>query len=193
MAAQIGRASAPSWDPQWPDSGARDEFAALFETHAANVFDYCSSLLGYESEAAAATQATLVAAYMFIGRLDSRFRLRAWLLALARSECSSKHPARAEPLPPLGLDDSELTTSWQREGTEITDAGPGKLSADGEAAARLKSPALAALAGLPGPQREALELVYRHGVPPAELPAILGTSEDHAQAELTAAVARFEG
>ena len=45
---------------------------------------------------------------------------------------------------------------------------------------------------LPAEQREVRELVYRHGVRPAELPAVLAISADHAQTLLTEAVRSFE-
>jgi DNA-directed RNA polymerase specialized sigma24 family protein len=188
---EVGQASPPGWEPR-PDPGSVEAFTALFDTYARHVFDYCSSLLGDQAEAAAATRATLIAACLLVERLDSRFRLRAWLLALARTECNSRHPGRAEPLPPGGLGLFELTSSRQREGDEIADTGPGELSSDVDASDGREAPVLAALGALPVLQREVLELVYRHGVRPAELPAILGISPDHAQTLLTDAVRSFE-
>ena len=53
--------------------------------------------------------------------------------------------------------------------------------------------AAAALAALPESEREVLDLVYRHYVSPAELPAILGLPAHRAKALLAAAVKAFEG
>jgi RNA polymerase sigma factor (sigma-70 family) len=191
MSAQDERASAPGWDPR-PDPESGDAFAALFDAYARNIFDYCSSLLGDQAEAAAATRATLIAACTLVERLDSQFRLRAWLLALARTECNSKHPARAQPLPSDALGLSELLSAWRREGIEIAHTSHGELNSDGQASTMLEAPVRAALSGLPVRQREVLELVYRHGVRPNELPAILGISADDAQTQLTDAVTSFE-
>ena len=54
------------------------------------------------------------------------------------------------------------------------------------------SAAAAELAALPSGEREVLDLVYRHYVSPAELPAILGLPASRAQALLAAAVENFE-
>jgi hypothetical protein len=70
--------------------------AAIFESHAADLFEYCTALLGDPDEAVGATQATLIMASALIGRLQDRGQLRPWLFALARRECLSADPARAE-------------------------------------------------------------------------------------------------
>jgi RNA polymerase sigma factor (sigma-70 family) len=188
---EAGPASAPAGDPL-PDSGSVEAFAALFNAYARNVFDYCGSMLGDQAEAAAATRATLISACALVEHLDSHSRLRAWLFALARTECNRKHPGRAEPLPSDGLALSELMSSWQLEGNEIAETDHEELNSDGEDSARPEGPVRAALRGLPARQREVLELVYRHGVRASELPAILGISADEAQTELTDAITSFE-
>lgn len=70
--------------------------AAIYESHAADLFEYCTGLLADPDEAVGATQATLIAASALIGRLQDRGQLRLWLYALARQECQSADPARAE-------------------------------------------------------------------------------------------------
>jgi len=70
--------------------------AALFKSHGADLFGYCNGLLGDPDEAVGATQATLIMACLLIGHLQDRGQLRPWLFALARRECLSADPARAE-------------------------------------------------------------------------------------------------
>lgn len=70
--------------------------AAIYESHAADLFEYCTGLLTDPDEAIGATQATLVAASALIGHLQDRGQLLPWLVALARQECLSADPARAE-------------------------------------------------------------------------------------------------
>ena len=75
-----GSANGPDAEPGPETQGA---FAAMFEEHAAYVFDYCSRLAGDEADAANATEAAIVAARSLLIDPD---RLRAWLFALARQE-----------------------------------------------------------------------------------------------------------
>ena len=70
--------------------------AAIYESHAADLFEYCTGLLADPDEAVGATQATLIAACALIGHLQDPGQLRPWLFALARRECRSADPARAE-------------------------------------------------------------------------------------------------
>src|SRR5258708_11525140 len=112
MTAQDGPASTPGWDPQ-PGPESMDAFSALFAAYARSIFNYCSSLLGDQAEAEAATRATLIAACALVEHLDSHSRLRAWLFALARREGNSQHSGRAEPLPSDGLALSEVSSSRQ--------------------------------------------------------------------------------
>jgi len=154
----------------------------MFEAHAAHLYDYCTSQLADQQEAADATQATLITAYTLIGRLKDADRLRAWLFALARRECTSEQPVRAA-LPRLAWDVPDPVREPDTEEVRL------RLSEE-HAAQRA---AAAALAALPESEREVLDLVYRHYVSPAELPAILGLPATRAQALLAAAVKNFEG
>jgi hypothetical protein len=70
--------------------------AVIFKSHGADLFEYCSGLLGDPDEAVGATQATLIMASALIGQLQDRGQLREWVFALARRECLSGDPARAE-------------------------------------------------------------------------------------------------
>ncbi len=100
MAAEVGRPVALDPDPQPGDDG---RLAALFEAHAAHVFDYCCSLLASRVDAAGAAAATLVTVYLLGDQLQDPSRLRAWLFTLARRECLSTSPLRAV-LPGPGWD-----------------------------------------------------------------------------------------
>ncbi|HTX82716.1 MAG TPA: hypothetical protein VME44_11080 [Streptosporangiaceae bacterium] len=70
--------------------------AVIFKSHGADLFEYCSGLLDDPDEAVGATQATLIMASVLIRHLQDRGQLRPWALALARRECLSADPARAE-------------------------------------------------------------------------------------------------
>jgi DNA-directed RNA polymerase specialized sigma24 family protein len=168
VSAEVSRAVAPNPDPESAVPADGDRFAALFEAHAAHVYDYCYSLLGDRREASGATQATLVTAYALADGLQDTSRLRVFLFALARRKCLGEHPAEAVSSRP----------TWD--------------SAADRVGTRLERAAAAALGAVPAPEREVLDLVYRHSVSPAELHAILGNSADQAGALLAAAVAGFE-
>ena len=173
----------PDSDPAAPDDEAR--LAAVFEPHVAHLYDYCTSQLEDRQEAADAAHATLIMAYVLSDRLADADRLRAWLLALARRECASEEPVRAA-LP---------FSAWDSAG-QVREAEPATVEmrpADIHARKyAMRRAAAAALAELPGPEREVLDLVYRHDISPAELPSILGLSANRTQALLATAVEQFE-
>ena len=185
MSAEPERLLAPDSDSQPAAPGDSARFAAMFDPHAAHLYDYCTSQLADGQEAADATQATLIMAYSLSGRLKDADRLRAWLFALARRECTSEQPVRAA-LP---------NSAWDSAGP-VREAEPATVEmrlADFHAREHATRHAAAAkLAALPSGEREVLDLVYRHYVSPAELPAILGLPASRAQALLAAAVENFE-
>ncbi|PZG13776.1 hypothetical protein C1J01_28900, partial [Nonomuraea aridisoli] len=133
---------------------ARDRAAltALYDTYAESLYRYCWSLLLSADSAQVALRDTLIAAEAHAGALADPGRLRAWLYALARAECLRRRaaapPGAAEALaqaPPL----------------------------DDPADADLRVMAWNAVQSLPVADREILELVHRHAVPPAELAQVL--------------------
>jgi hypothetical protein len=83
----------PGQDLQAGHIGA---LAAIYKSHAADLFEYCTGLLGDPDEAVGATQATLIMATALIGHLEDRRLLLPWLFALARQECLGADLARAE-------------------------------------------------------------------------------------------------
>jgi DNA-directed RNA polymerase specialized sigma24 family protein len=175
-------------------------FIEMFDAHAAHLFDYCNSLIGDQEEAASATQATLIAAQSL---LQDRERLRAWLFALARHECTRLSPDQANA---SGAEPSDMPKQPAARGpvdasrrkrdlalqTGVYDADievlPAGTSADGSHAPAEPLPPPSTL---PQRQREALDLVYRHGLRPDDLATVLGVRPEEAQALLQAAEADF--
>jgi DNA-directed RNA polymerase specialized sigma24 family protein len=184
VSAEVARPAALDLDPQPATAADGDRFAALFEWHAAHVFDYCHSLVADEQEASAATQATLITAYALVDRLHDASRLHVLLFALARRKCLSEQPIGAVPSGSTWDSAADRGGPAEEPDTEeIQLEPPSRGSSQAEAAA---------LAAVPAPEREALDLVYRHAVSPADLPAILGISSDEAATLLAAAEAGFE-
>jgi DNA-directed RNA polymerase specialized sigma24 family protein len=214
--AVVIRGQMPDEDAQLPIAADWSTFTEIFRGYAEYVFDYCITVLGDENEAAAATTVTFMAAQVLLGRLRDQDRLEAWLYALARRECTSKHPARAEPQPEAFWPSSGRPDQDQaygdspaplprREPPARPDAAAPEAAApaaDRKRAARRVLSAfsqlseddrevLAAFSALSAADREVLDLVYWHGLAPAELPAILGLPAQRAQALLAEAVHRF--
>jgi DNA-directed RNA polymerase specialized sigma24 family protein len=239
--------SASGQEPQRFLAGADlASFTELFRARAAHVFDYCNCLLGDDEEAAAATAATFITAHSLLHRLRNPARVDAWLFALARHECMSKQPARAEMggggPPPVPVSDSpgpgapalpppagplagpDAASPEDRGAAGLADRGAASPEDRGAASLadadadtdelaavidvaddRQAREVLAAFSALPVSDREVLaafsalrprdreilDLVYWHGIRPAELPAILGISAQRAYTLLTAAVKRF--
>lgn len=165
----------------------RSSFVGMFDAHAAHVYDYCLSLLGDETEAASASRVTLIAAYMLGGRMSEQNRLRAWMLALARRECLSESPTRDESWFLAGRPrPAQIATSFN--GGSLADAETSQLSSIGLDTEAIRAVRLGPRITLrTDPYVEVLDLVRRHGIALAELPAILDISADDAQALMTAA------
>ena len=60
---------------------------ALYDEYAGDLYDYCRALLGDDAAAAAALRETLLRAAESTGSMPTGCALRAWLFALARSQC----------------------------------------------------------------------------------------------------------
>ena len=187
MSAQVESESALVPDGQPETAAVGGSLATMFDAHAAHLFDYCFSRLNDDEQAAQATKATFVIAHVLENRIWNRARIRAWLFALARVECAARESGRAEIV--------RAGYAVQVAGPE-DNAGPAteRLQfADIEAYGSAPERALAAaFAALPDPDREVLDLVYRHDVSAAELPAVLGISAELARTVLAADVLRFQ-
>jgi DNA-directed RNA polymerase specialized sigma24 family protein len=185
------------------DPGDLAAFAAMFDEHAEHVYDYCRELLGDTEDAADATEAALIAARSVLHNPDE---LRAWLFALARDEVLSRNPeqveeygnlAASEPYPAEQSDGREPRNAAEPEDDSadtdqfsvagIANAGVGTASAGiGE----VRAPTI--VSDLSGREREVLDLVYRHGIRPDHLPAVLGVPPEEALALLSAAEEHFQ-
>jgi RNA polymerase sigma factor (sigma-70 family) len=188
-------------NPEPAGADDRAAFDAMFRAYADHVFEYCNGLLGDERSAAAATQATFITAYSMIRYLRNPRRMEAWLYALARRECTSKDPGRAE-LPAYipaaarrngnGSGPPKMADDDVAEFAAVTDSANGQ-QATAEALAALTSmperdrAVLAAFGKLRQRDREIIDLVYWRGVDRSELPYILGVSERQAAALLSVA------
>jgi DNA-directed RNA polymerase specialized sigma24 family protein len=168
----------------------------MFDQHARHLFDYCCGLLGSRARAASATQLTLIAGHSLAGRLQDPSRMRAWLLALGRWECLSGNRAWSgaggSPQPAGAAGDLAGALAFlDSADDDVADHGPTELALAGAEAVGDR-PVRAALDALPRADREILDLVYRHAVSLAELPAVLGIPARSAPGMLAAARAKLE-
>jgi hypothetical protein len=182
-------------------NGDLASFMEMFDGHAAHLFDYCNDLLGDEEEAASATEVTLIAAQAI---LQDREKIRTWLFALARRECMTLSSERADgsgtepsdttrqPTAPVRGDASHQTDDLALK-SGASDADTAELLIADISGAGSGSPwePLPPLSALHQRQREALNLVYRHGIRPDDLAMVLVVPPEEAQALLEAAEADF--
>ncbi|MBW8486423.1 RNA polymerase sigma factor [Actinomadura parmotrematis] len=156
------------------DPGA---LGALADRYAARLYDYCHALLRDQETAALALHDALLAAYAHAPRLRYPDRFRSWLYALVRNECVRwlRDPARP---------------AERHEAPEVEDVF---LDA-GERAHRLATRRVVhgALGELRGREREALDLLMRHGLDPAEISDVLALPVQEATELVGAARARLD-
>ena len=167
-------------------AGGQDVFAHLYQTIATPLYDYCADVLDDAVAGCDVVQDSLVAVDARITALPDPHRLRVSLYAEARRGCQRKlsGPAGVAPAPDqapapeqvTGLDDLDLALRG--------DAAP---AADGET----RSLVTAVLARLPGRDREALNLAFRHDITGPDLGEVLGISPYRARSLLHAATVRF--
>ena len=153
--------------------------AAAYDEYAQGLYDYCRSLLSEPADAADAVQDTFVVASAKVSGLREPDRLRAWLYAVARSECHRRLRARAR-VSSAPLDEAAETPS------DAEDA-----EADAEHA-ELRNLVRAALAGLNPGEREIIEMNLRYGLAGADLADALGVSRNQAHALASRARSQFE-
>jgi DNA-directed RNA polymerase specialized sigma24 family protein len=168
----------------------------MFDAHAQHLFDYCCSLLSDRERAASATQVTLIAAHSLSGRLKDSGRMRAFVLALGRSECLSGEQSPAGAAEPAaigqpGTEDLAAALAFvDQAGDDVGDADPGELTlSDFETSNGLSLRAI--LDALPREDREILDLLYRHEVGMPELAPLLGVPAANVPRKLAAAKAKF--
>ncbi|XRQ04466.1 RNA polymerase sigma factor [Actinomadura welshii] len=137
----------------------------VMDRYAARLYDYCHALLRDQEQAAGALHDALIAAYAHVSVMREPDRFRGWLYALVRNECMRR------------LRDPDRPA----ERHEAPEAEDGFL--DGaERAQRLEARQLvhSGLAALRGREREALDLMLRHGLDAGEIGGVLGMDEREA-------------
>jgi RNA polymerase sigma factor (sigma-70 family) len=186
MSAELGGGALEAWFAGQPEADDRQVITGLYDTYAAQLFDYCDVLLANRAAAAEAVQDTLVAAAAQIGKLRDSGRLRSWLYCLARRQCQSELPRGAETVTP---------EDCYAEPAEARSAEFEFEFPDAEAEARDMESLLvitAALNGLSDRDYELVSLVFRHGIEGADLAAVLGLPVRRTKMLLAAASTRFE-
>lgn len=131
----------------------------VMDRYAARLYDYCHALLRDQEQAAGALHDALIAAYAHVSGLREPDRFRGWLYALVRNECMRRlrdpnRPAERREAPEAEdgfLDGAEL--AQRMEARQLVHSG---------------------LAALRGREREALDLMLRHGLDAAEVGGVLG-------------------
>jgi RNA polymerase sigma factor (sigma-70 family) len=185
MSVEFGGGSAEVWSVgQAPREADRQVITNLYDTYAAQLFDYCSAILRNPAAAADALQDTLIAADTLIGKLPDPGRLRVWLYCIARRQCLSELPRGSETLTPdvfFAGPTSEDTAAF-----EFPDVDAEALAKETVLVVR------AALDGLSDEDHEVVSLAYRHGIDGADLATVLGISGRRAAALLSEAGDRFE-
>ncbi|GAA1774475.1 RNA polymerase sigma factor [Actinomadura chokoriensis] len=143
----------------------------VMDRYAARLYDYCHALLRDQEQAAGALHDALIAAYAHVPVLREPERFRGWLYALVRNECRRR------------LRDPDRPAA-RHEAPEVED---GFLD-EAELARRQETRRLVhgALSALRGREREALDLMLRHGLDTFEVGGVLGLGAQEA-ADLTGA------
>lgn len=141
------------WERVLPHSDEPGTLPDLYDSELAHLFDYCRALLGQDGEAIRTARSVLDSPHE---QLPDRQRRRAWLFGLARSLAFAWCPPGSDE--PAYLPRALMAAS-------IQDADEGVLQA---------------FRALSGRDREILDLVYRHGIRPADLSAVLIVPADEA-------------
>ncbi|HEY7262691.1 MAG TPA: sigma-70 family RNA polymerase sigma factor [Trebonia sp.] len=148
-------------------TGDPDGLAAAYDRYADPLYKYCRSLLSEPdapADAADAVQDTFLIAPSRLTRLSDPGLLRAWLYAVARSECLRiLRSGKTAPAAP----------ETQAEADEVIDITEGSAER-----ARLRALLADTARGLNPDERELLELQLRHGLDPGEVAAVLRMSAD---------------
>jgi RNA polymerase sigma factor (sigma-70 family) len=146
-------------------AGEPAAFGQIFDRYAPRIHAYCTRMLGEPHTAADATQDTFVAAARRMGQLRDPSKLRPWLYAIARNECTRHGRARDRAVP---TEDHAMTGLDDATGDE-----PARAAEAGEVGELLWE----AAAGLDDRDRTLLELQVRHGLEGRELALAAGLPE----------------
>jgi len=152
--------------------GEAGAFEVLMRRHRATAFTFLCRLTGDRARAEDLLQETWLRVVGAAPRWEPRARFRTWLYTVARNlaadEARRAAFRRAEPLDATAEDGRRRGGALQADGPL-----PDRAAASGELRAKLE----AALAALPGEQREVFVLREQAGVPFAEIAAITGAPE----------------
>ena len=148
-------------------AGGPDAAGQLYEAHAEGLYQYCWLVLRSREKAQVAVRDAIIFADARIAELDDPAMLKAWLFAIARAECDRHCPGSA------GESDEPVARPQQRD-------------------AALRIMAWNSVISLPAAEREALDLVTRHGMTPPEVARVLGLAGPDTPALLTAAQRHLE-
>jgi RNA polymerase sigma-70 factor (ECF subfamily) len=151
--------------------GEGDETAVteLYDRHAAPLLALAYRLLGDRGDAEDVVLEALARVWREAARFDpARGSLRAWLTVMVRSRALDAIRARRR--------SERLTADAARENPEEVAGVSMSASQGGDPAEQdeQRRRVLAALAGLPAPQREAIELAYYGGLSQSEIAEKLG-------------------
>lgn len=134
-------------------------FEELYRRHARSLFAYIYSRLGDRHLSEEALQDVVLALWRGARRFRGEASVRTWLFAVARRRCLTLRRRLSHDLPVFGeeqLPPSELPTPLE---AAVTSAAQDAVRE--------------AIALLPAPQREAVELVYLHGLSGPEAAEVL--------------------
>ena len=155
---------------------ASERFDALYRSTASDVFAYALTLLRDRAAAEDVTAAAFERAYRRQATFDpARGSQRAWLFGIARN---------------LALDELRRRRRHAALIADPEDASEPPAHDDDEAAVR-RAAVRAALASLPGRERELIALKFHAGLSNAEIARVLGVSETNAGTLVHRAVTRL--
>lgn len=160
-----------------PEDSAVDGFdlPGAYDAYGIGLYEYAYTLLQDDRLAADAVRDAFVAAQEHFHRLTEPELLHGWLYAMLRAACQR-----------YGATDDKASVGM-RPNAEVTSGADGWTKRD---EARLVL--LSALAGLPGEQREIIDLFVRHQLTTIELARLLGLPDNAAVDDLTRASAALE-
>ena len=151
-------------------SGDPNGWAAIYDTYADRLHDFCWSVLRDRDEAADALHDAFITAVERIDQLRDPDRLRPWLYAICRTTCLQKARRRSRLVPTEDV-------------AEMTPVAFDDVTGGAEGA-ELRTLVWDAAGGLPADDRAVLDLHLRHGLDGAALGEALGTTAHAATVKL---------
>jgi RNA polymerase sigma factor (sigma-70 family) len=149
-------------------NGDPEAIAEAYDKYADLLWSYCRSLLSDSADASDAVLDTFVIAASRLEVLRPLGRLRAWLYAVARSECLRRLRSRK-------VSPSATETPRLRRAAEALSTGEQR---------QLRALLSAAFGGLEDAERDVMNMVW-HGLDLAEVAVVLGLSRSEAYALFT--------